>query len=451
MGVLENQRIRQSSNRALRRRTRAVQPAGTPERGGWKPFRWLRRDPRDLLTEDRPDARRGRSVVEGQAGTGAGARAWAYAQVWIAETWEGATWLSLAAVHGTVYVAQWLAVVTVALLGWTRSALRRARPHVGKGARWSANQSRRVASRTRTGLRNQAEYMQDGFPDVRQGAAVVRRGVDGAREQMARNVARVNWPGQLGWPGWRQVGRAIGTGLVLGFASAAVIAAGLVVPAKLEQSGALTVREISVEGYDKVSEQQILTAAGVEYGEQLAQVDLERVADGVRSLPWVESVNLRRRYPDRFAIQVVERDPAMLLADGQLWFVDGQGEVFKPVAPGEWMDLPVVTGLTLDDRVADPDGARRRLREVEALVGAVDEAASLNAADIAEIELLATGGYRIRTADAGVALELGPADYERGLERLDTLLNAELLELDGVTEVDLSLRNQVVAVRKVDP
>jgi len=275
--------------------------------------------------------------------------------------------------------------------------------------------------------------------------------MDGAREHVARGVRRVDWPSQLAWPGWRQVGRAASTGLILGFATAAVIAAGLVLPAKLEQSRALTVRQITVSGNARVSEQQVLDAAGVRAGEQLGQVDLERVADSVRSLAWVESVNLQRRYPDRFAIEVIERQPALLLADGQLWFVDGHGEVFKPVAAGEWVDLPVVTGLSLDDRVADPDAARVRLREIGALLEAVETSDSLATEDIGEIRLLASGEYRLRTADAGVALELGPEDYERGLERLDSLMAAELLELDGVTEVDLSLRNQVVAVRKVEP
>lgn len=450
MGVLDNQRIRKNGNRKLRRRI-SPRHEGGGDLPRWRPFRWLKRDPRDVLA-DRP--RGGNAAPRRERGPGGFAsllgRLGPFAREWIVESWEGTVWLAVTGAR--------LAAMTAVLLGrgalwsvrWTLRMTRLARPHVARGAKRSAVLGKRVASGTRVRIQSQADYMQDGFPDVREGVSVVRRGVDGARKQVARNVARVDWLKQLGWPGLRRVLRAAGTGLALGVATALGIGAVLLGPAALEESDALAVREVVVSGNQRIPHQAILDAAGVQAGDDLNRIDLEKVADQVRGLPWVESVSLRRRYPDRFAIEVVEREPSLLLADGQLWFVDRRGEVFKAVEPGEWQDLPVVTGLTLDARVGDPEGSQERLRNAQALVEAIGETEHLGVEDIGEIQLLPSGEFLVRTMGEGVALELDPVEYSRGLRRLDALLGTQQLDLDGVTDVDLSLRNQVVAVKKAE-
>lgn len=110
----------------------------------------------------------------------------------------------------------------------------------------------------------------------------------------------------------------------------------------------------------------------------------------------------------------------------------------------------MITGLTLDDRVSDPAGCRARLREANSVVQAFEASRSLDADDIGELHLLASGGFLVRTTRDGVALRLDEVDYRRGLTRLDTLLERDLLSLVAVEQVDLSLRNQVVATRKAE-
>ena len=380
--------------------------------------------------------------------------------------WTGMAAVKTMVLAGAAFLAlaawSWSAALwTLRLMG---AGIIAATPHVLRGlvvsaiagrdgarasAKASVRISRHVAVQTQVRMRNQADYMKDGMPDVRSGMSDVRHGAHWMRRLMVRALLVARKRGWLSWPGWRPAFRAVGTGLVMGGTAAVVAAAALFGPPAVRDTDALDVQEIAVTGTGRVSEEDILRAAAVEQGDNLTTIDLERVADDVRALPWVETVSLRRRYPDRFVITVAERQPALILVDGELWFVDQQGEVFKRVEPGEWMDLPLVTGLTLEDRVNDPDGCRERLQEAVQFTQVVEDSNSLDATDIGELRL-DEEGFGLLTSREGVSLRLDATDYRTGLERLDTLLERDLLSLSAVSSVDLALRNQVVATRKVE-
>ncbi len=380
--------------------------------------------------------------------------------------WSGIAAMKCLMFTGTVLVtlAAWSWAAALWALRLLGAGIIAATPHVLRGvvvsaiagrdgakasAKASVRISRHVAVQTQVRMRNQADYMKDGMPDVRSGMSDVRQGAHWLRRLVARALLVARKRGWLSWPGWRPAFRAAGTGLVMGGTGVAVAAAALFGPPAVQETDALDVQEIAVSGGSRVPVEDILRAAAVEEGDNLTTIDLERVADDVRALPWIESVSLRRRYPDRFVITVVERQPALILADGDLWFVDHHGEVFKRVESGEWMDLPLVTGLTLEDRVNDPDGSRDRLVEAVRLTQVVEESSSLDSEDIGELRLDADG-FGLLTSREGVALHLDAAEYRTGLERLDTLLERDLLSLNAVSSVDLALSNQVVATRKVE-
>jgi len=472
VSVLNSQTVRRSSNRKLRRKA----PVGNTRQQDRKPAQAKRARPERLSP---PLARSQPSDSFRQARGPSGQRLGEYTEAAIELLVDGGRhllkstgWFGATLSSATRRVVGVAAVVTVAgaTLVWRTglriaAGLHRAAAVLSPRVRWgvrtsaqlgmhgavtSARAGRRVAVRTRVGLRNQAEDMRDGFPDLQEGVAAGRRAWIRFLGGVTQGIHRQRKGGFLARPSFRDVGHAAAKGLVIGGTWAAVAAGAMFGPQAVRESQMLNLTEMDVRGNERVERQVLLAASGVELGDNLVMVDLETAADEIQKLEWVETVSLRRAYPDRLAISVKEREPVSLLADGQLWFVDGNAEVFKPVSAGEWQDLPVVSGVTVDDRGVDPVGSRDRLRRALDVVNAVGASQHLAQIDIGELRVLDSGGFEVLLADSGATLHLDEESYEMGLQRLDTLLDRELVALDDVSRLDLALRNQVVATWRAE-
>lgn len=71
-------------------------------------------------------------------------------------------------------------------------------------------------------------------------------------------------------------------------------------------------------------------------------LNLPAIRDDLRALPWVETVELRRRWPDTIEIRLTEPVPVARWGTDAL--VDRHGRIFGPVDVGEWGFLPALAG-----------------------------------------------------------------------------------------------------------
>ena len=153
-----------------------------------------------------------------------------------------------------------------------------------------------------------------------------------------------------------------------------------------------------------------------------ARASLQRV-------PWVKSVALRRQWPDRLQVTLVEHEPLARWTDGAL--VGTEGEVFAADFAGE---LPQLAG---------PEGSAAlvaaRFREFGAALG-------VRALAIAELRLSPRGGWQLRTAGkAPLTIELGRNEPGERLSRFVLYYARTVAALaragTGTDYVDLRYRN----------
>lgn len=137
-------------------------------------------------------------------------------------------------------------------------------------------------------------------------------------------------------------------------------------------SSVFDVRTVKILGTNLTTTAQVRTAAGIELGQPVARVDVAAVAERIRAIKVIESVDVRRGLPHSIVIDVHERVPiaATTAADGTWWLVDKQGVMFRKVdklQPG----LTVVQAYTelfrgIGARMAAgmPDWLRKRVATV---------------------------------------------------------------------------------------
>ena len=166
------------------------------------------------------------------------------------------------------------------------------------------------------------------------------------------------------------------------------------------------VRYLRVDAeFNHVSAEQIRAATTAHLGTGFFALDLDRVRASVAALPWVERVEVRKRWPDTLELHLVEREPFARWGADRLLSRDRT--VFS--APG----AESIQGLP---NLAGPDDS------LDAVVDFYTSAARLFAGTglaLTGVRLSARGGWTLALAN-GAELELG---RERASERLQRFID----------------------------
>ncbi|MEM7728276.1 MAG: FtsQ-type POTRA domain-containing protein [Pseudomonadota bacterium] len=117
-----------------------------------------------------------------------------------------------------------------------------------------------------------------------------------------------------------------------------------------------TVERIDVTGEGRLSEADVRAAVGIYEGDYFFGTDLERAQANTESLPWVDRAVVRRLWPNRIVVQLVETTPyALHQRDGVLYLAARDGELISRLDP-EAGQLPDDIRLFIgEDAVAQSD------------------------------------------------------------------------------------------------
>ncbi|MCU7959177.1 MAG: cell division protein FtsQ/DivIB [gamma proteobacterium symbiont of Bathyaustriella thionipta] len=153
-------------------------------------------------------------------------------------------------------------------------------------------------------------------------------------------------------------------------------------------------------------------------------VDVEKIRQRSEALPWVESVSVRRIWPDRLDLTVRERQPLAFWNDDAL--IDRQAVIFRP------SDLPVSKTLPhLRGPETQAELMLQQLTNFKRMLTAVAE-------DVVQLVLDDRGSWSLTTR-SGIHISLGTGQVVQRLQRLVQYL-PDLLNQADKQPVSVDLR-----------
>lgn len=161
---------------------------------------------------------------------------------------------------------------------------------------------------------------------------------------------------------WRKFARLIKNVLVLSL--------GVLALYYFSQSQFFALKNIDARGLIKLARAEVVRKSGLTAGMNYFRLDVKQAEERLRSIPLIERVEVRKRFPDAVVISVKEREPrAVLCVSGGFWVLDKHGYCLERMV-GEGYSLPVITGLEPDsltpgDRVSE----KKQLQSVLAALG----------------------------------------------------------------------------------
>jgi hypothetical protein len=219
----------------------------------------------------------------------------------------------------------------------------------------------------------------------------------------ARNAVRVR----------RRGARTAVLRLLAVLAAAACLGAAGYAGVRASQDPRLALGSVAVNGCSRSAPADVLAAAAFQTGTNVWLLDVGAAVQRIDALPWTKSASIRRRWPNRVSVSVVERRPEARLdlpavgggeePSPQRALIDDDLHVLA-VGPDDPRDraLPEIKTITFD-----PDAARPG-----ADLSATDAAVAL-----AAIRILESAGLPVLSVDIGAATGIGveTADHLRVL------------------------------------
>lgn len=189
------------------------------------------------------------------------------------------------------------------------------------------------------------------------------------------------------------------------------------------------VNQLSVQAeFKHVTPADVRAAVMPSIGRGFFALDLDTVQKAVAALPWVESVEARKRWPDTLSLRIYERQPFARWNDKRL--ISRQGLVF---------DAPGAEALTALPHLQGPDD---RLAEVVSFYAQTRKAFAGTGLRIDGVTLSERGSWSLTTA-SGSQIVIGDRDQAgRRLRRfLDVYPTLMAGHADAFSYADLRYTN----------
>jgi cell division protein FtsQ len=121
---------------------------------------------------------------------------------------------------------------------------------------------------------------------------------------------------------------------------------------------------VTIAGQSELSQKQILDMAGVSARQSLLFLDADEIRRKLMAVPLVKNVNVRKLFPGRLAIEVVERQPfGLWQVDGVVHIVATDGAPIDVFQNEKFAGLPFVVG----------EGANLRIEEFMGVLAAAGD------------------------------------------------------------------------------
>ncbi len=192
---------------------------------------------------------------------------------------------------------------------------------------------------------------------------------------------------------------------------------------------------VATEGQSALTDDEVLLALGIGENTALPFLDVGAARDRLMANPLVQDATVRKLYPDRVTVHLVERKPfALWQHDGKVQILAEDGTPIDEFRDSRFAHLPLVVGPS----------ANLRARP---LLDALDGAPKIKTETYAAV-LVAERRWNLRLR-SGVEVKLPETGFREALARLESLQATRNLFSKDIAIVDL--RSPIRTVVRVTP
>ncbi len=194
-----------------------------------------------------------------------------------------------------------------------------------------------------------------------------------------------------------------------------------------QQDTLLPIRTIELSGtFQYIDQKEVEATLQTFIGEGFFSLDIHQVQKTLSNYSWAESVSIRRIWPDRLNIKIIEKNPVARWDDKHL--ISNRAVVYRAITD-RFRQLPLVHSVN-----ASPEKILYRYYQLTKRFGTLNE-------KVISVVMDSRGALDIKLA-SGLKIKVGRDDIERKVERLVTIYQQQIQPRRNEIElVDLRYSN----------
>ena len=198
----------------------------------------------------------------------------------------------------------------------------------------------------------------------------------------------------------------------------------------------MKLENVEIHGVDEGMKNELLQICGLTSEQGLLSLKLESLRKKIVKHPWVKAATVERKFPHSLIVHVEKEDPVILVLLDQLFYMNGQGQLFTPVLPDEEVDFPILTGLT----GTETDQREKLDQTVHVLNVLKAEEGHWSIQNLSEMHLNKNGGISLYFNHIQAAINISlenPGPHMEGLKQVTKHLSKSG-KINFVTQIDLN-------------
>ena len=209
---------------------------------------------------------------------------------------------------------------------------------------------------------------------------------------------------------------------ILGLCVVFISLSSIILYKEILKSAYFHVKKIQVEGCLRHTKDQILYIAGIKSQTNLFSLNLKNICQCLENSPWIERAKVKRIFPDKLDISIIERKPAALINLKQLYLIDKKGTIFKKAEREDGLlAFPILTGVTWQD-LMKPQGTHTHLITQTLTLMAILEEEGIDISAISEIHLDPTFGLTVFTTHHATQIDMGFPPFQEKCRHLCSIM-----------------------------
>lgn len=213
----------------------------------------------------------------------------------------------------------------------------------------------------------------------------------------------------------------------------------------MTQADMFLVSGVDVRGAHHLGEAELKAIVGPFTGQNIFRADLQSAVRRARVNPWIKEATIHRSLPNRIAMTVLERVPALMLeADSGRYLMDSEAVVIDRVPAGAAYSLPVIVVKDCRARAGEPVTAEG-IAEALALVAEIESRGGWKTSDV---RVNASSPEALSIVYADHEFRIGSGRYGEKLRRLAEIMSDVKQRGLDIAYVDLRPENQAAVLVK---
>ncbi|MCX7990767.1 MAG: FtsQ-type POTRA domain-containing protein [Proteobacteria bacterium] len=115
----------------------------------------------------------------------------------------------------------------------------------------------------------------------------------------------------------------------------------------------LMIKELAIVGVSDYADREIRSFVKpiIDVNPNILTFPVENIKLFLATRPYISKAVIRKELPDRIVLDIKEKKPVAIFFDGELKFLDENGEIIRPMSVGENIDVPVISVDGVEDEM----------------------------------------------------------------------------------------------------